>query len=164
MEYPICSQCTSSAKLCPSCDTRVQTGSISQLDVDLSRYMKVLENKFAISGVNMVKTHDLGNFILIVGDGKISAMIGKKGRNIKLMSQKFGKKVRIIKKGDVRQMVSDLISPAQITAINVLYTEKGEKYKVIIPNRDRRKIYMDEKTLTKAADVLFNGDVVINYQ
>jgi len=164
MIYPICSSCLEASELCSSCKQELEKGVVSQLDVDVSRYMKKLEKQFDINGVDLVKTHDLGSFILIVGRGKISAMIGRKGRNIKLMSSKFDKRVRIIKQGDVRQMASDLISPARVSAVNVLYTAEGEKYKVIIPNHDRRKIYMDQKTLNKAIDVLFNGDVIIHYQ
>lgn len=126
--------------------------------------MKGLEEKYAITGVDLVKTHDIDSFIIIVGRGKISGMIGREGRNIRLMSSEFKKKVRIIKEGDVRQMVADLVSPARITGVNVLYTSEGEKFKVVIPSSDRRKIYMDEKTLNKAVEALFKGEVIINYQ
>ncbi|NYZ79786.1 hypothetical protein H0N95_00880 [Candidatus Micrarchaeota archaeon] len=164
MQYPICSACVASPALCPSCSERVQSGAVSPLDVSVSRFMKGLEEKYAITGVDLVKTHDIDSFIIIVGRGKISGMIGREGRNIRLMSSEFKKKVRIIKEGDVRQMVADLVSPARITGVNVLYTSEGEKFKVVIPSSDRRKIYMDEKTLNKAVEALFKGEVIINYQ
>jgi transcription antitermination factor NusA-like protein len=126
--------------------------------------MKGLEEKYAITGVDIVKTHDLDSFIIIVGRGKISGMIGREGRNIRLMSAEFKKKIRIIKEGDVRQMVADLVSPAKIEGVNVLYTNEGERFKVIIPSAERRKIYMDEKALNAAVEAIFKGEVIIKYQ
>ncbi|MEM0372560.1 MAG: hypothetical protein QXO69_01830 [archaeon] len=164
MQYPICGACVSSSELCGLCSELVKTGAVSQLDVSVSRFMKKLEDNYAITGADLVKTYDLNSFILIVGRGKISGMIGRGGRNIRLLSSEFKKKIRIIKEGDVRQMVSDLVSPAKIAGVNVLYTNEGEKFKVVIPSSDRKKIYMDEKTLNAAVEALFKGDVVINYQ
>ena len=164
MQYPICSACVASQELCSSCNELVKTGAVSPLDVSVSRFMKGLEEKYEITGVDLVKTHDLESFIIIVGRGKISGMIGREGRNIRLMSAEFKKKVRVIKEGDVLQMVSDLISPAKIEGVNVLYTNDGERFKVIIPSVERRKIYMDEKALNAAVEAIFKGEVIIKYQ
>lgn len=133
------------------------------MDVTASRYLYKLEKTLFISNINLVKAHDLGDFALLVINGNIAPLIGRQGRMIKQISTDLGKKVRIVAKGDVRNMVQDILSPARLNGINVLYKEEGEVYTVVVPDMDRKKLVMDEPTLRKALSIIMEKDVYLRF-
>lgn len=163
MRAPICEVCLKSDALCEECGKKLSENEISETDVRVSRYIYKLEKTMFISDIHLVKTHELDGFIVLIVDGSIGSLIGKSGRIIKMMSSDLGKRIRILAKGDVRKMVQDLVSPARVFGINVLYSPKGEEYTVVIPQVDKRKIFMDDGTLKKALSILFNKEVSVKF-
>jgi transcription antitermination factor NusA-like protein len=163
MSYPLCDSCLAAEELCSGCQKKLDSGEISDSDVKLSRFLNRLEGRFSMREVEIIKSHDIGSFLLVVAKGRISSLIGKNGRNIRLLAEHFGKRVRIVKHGDIRQMVQDLVFPARVYGINVVYSGKDEKYKVVVPELDRKKVIMDDSSLKKALELLFENEVTIQY-
>lgn len=163
IKTPICEVCLKSEVLCSGCDSKLKNQEITDLDISISKYLYKLEQSLIVSEANFIKSHDLEDFILLLAKGNIAPLIGKEGKTIKMISKKFGKRVRIISEGDMKTMAQDLVSPARIFGINVLYTPMGEEYNIVIPKSDRRKIIMSDRTLKKALSVLFNNKLNIKF-
>ncbi len=163
MRAPICADCLKTEDLCKECSERKEKGELSDLDVNVSRYLYKLEKTLFISNTDLVKTHDLGDFALLIVDGNIAPLIGKQGRMIKQISMDLGRKVRIVAKGDVRNMVQDIISPARLYGINVLFKDGSESYTVVIPDSDKKKVIMSDDTLRKALSTILDKEVTVRY-
>lgn len=163
MKAPICDFCLESKLLCLKCSKKLRENEITNLDIDVSRFLNVLEKKFMISDVDLLKTYRINGFIILLVKGNIASVIGKSGKVVRMLSDQFGKRFRAVAEGDFRSMIQDLIFPARIFGINVLYTPEGEKYIVIIPRSDKSEVFMDKETLKKTASILFNKEISIKF-
>ncbi|NVM52800.1 MAG: hypothetical protein HWN66_03785 [Candidatus Helarchaeota archaeon] len=148
---PICKICAKTEVLCNSCETKLETGEITQLDIDLANYLTELEARFSsLKNANFYKSIDVGSvLIVLVGTGEISSFIGPRGKVIKLLQEKFGKNIRIIEKiTDLKKIIEDLIVPAELLGMNKIYLPTGE-----IESKARLK-WGDENRLPANPEVL----------
>jgi len=164
MKAPVCMQCADSGLLCPACNSRMEKGEITQRDVDISRTFYKLERKGIIPDFEFKKSVELGDFVLILAAGNIAPLIGKGGRIVRLVSDEIGTKVRIVGDGDMKQMTQDLVFPARVLGLNILHTEKGAQYKIVLSIKDKNKLVMEEATLQKAVDYIAKQTVCIRYE
>lgn len=126
---PICKICAKTGVLCNSCETKLEDGNISQLDIDLANYLMELEGRFpGLKDANFYRSIDMGAvLIVLVGKGEISSFIGPRGKIIKLLQEKFGKNIRIVEKStDLKKILEDLIVPAKLLGMNKIYLPTGE--------------------------------------
>ncbi|NVM28632.1 MAG: hypothetical protein HWN65_07290 [Candidatus Helarchaeota archaeon] len=126
---PICKICAKTAVLCNSCQTKLDEGEITQLDINLANYLMELEGRFsALKNANFYKTIEVGDvLIVLVGKGEISSFIGPRGKLIKLFQEKLGKNIRIIERiSDLKKTIEDLIVPATLLGMNKIYLPTGE--------------------------------------
>jgi transcription antitermination factor NusA-like protein len=149
---PICKICAKTGVLCNSCQTKLEEGTITQQDIDLSNYLMELENsKFpALKNMNFYKSIQADSvLILVVGKAEIATFIGPRGKLIKLLQDKFGKNIRIIEKvTDLKKTIEDLIVPAELLGMNKIYLPTGE-----IESKARLKLG-DENRLPARTSVL----------
>lgn len=163
MKTPICDFCLESKLLCLKCSKKLRENEITNLDIDVSRFLNKLEKKLLISDVDLLKTYDINGYIILLVHGNIASVIGKSGKVVRMLSDQFRKRFRAVAEGDFRNMIQDLVFPARIYGINVLHTPKGEKYIVMIPRKDKSEVLMDEETLKKVASILFNKEISIKF-
>jgi transcription antitermination factor NusA-like protein len=127
---PICKICAKTGVLCNSCQTKLEEGAISQIDIDLSNYLMELESsKFpALKNVNFYRSIQADSvLILLVGKAEIASFIGPRGKLIKLLQEKFNRNIRIIEKvTDLKKTIEDLIVPAELLGMNKIYLPTGE--------------------------------------
>lgn len=163
MRMPICDRCSGSEGLCEPCQKRYDSGEISDLDLRVSRAIYKLYEKNAIGESGFEKTISTPDFIVIATKSNVSALIGKGGRVVRILSDRLNKKVRIVKMGDVKAVASDLIAPARIAGLTKLYTPEEEKQRILIPESDRAKIILSEESIKKVISELCNANVEIKY-
>ncbi len=143
MKAPICEICLKSGILCLSCEEKVREGTISDLDVRISKLLYELDQEHQIRDVTFVRAVESRSIIvIIVGKGEIGNLIGKGGKTVKFLQKALKKKIRIIEDTpDVRKIIQDLLHPARVMGMNILYLPTGEqKYKVRVPKEDERRI------------------------
>lgn len=143
MKAPICEICLKSGILCLSCEEKVREGTISDLDVRISKLLYELDQEHQIRDVTFIRAVESRSIIvIIVGKGEIGNLIGKGGKTVKFLQKALKKKIRIIEDTpDVRKVIQDLLHPARVMGMNILYLPTGEqKYKVRVPKEDERKI------------------------
>ncbi|MBU6996602.1 MAG: KH domain-containing protein [Theionarchaea archaeon] len=154
MKAPICEICLKSGILCLGCEEKLKKGVITDLDVKISKLLYQLEQEHHIRDISFVKAVESRSIIvIIVGKGEIGNLIGKGGKTVKFLQRSLRKKIRIIEDtDDVKKIIQDLLHPARVLGMNILYFPSGEKkYKVRVPREDERRI---PTTLQSAEEIL----------
>ena len=122
MSLPVCTVCAKSGVLCPSCEAKLGEGRINEFDVEVSRILYELLGEEA----NFTRAIDTENYVVILtGSGDVGGLIGKGGGNIKEISKRLGKQVRVVGEGDFNEMVKAFIAPARVNGINTVYRPDG---------------------------------------
>ncbi len=168
LDVAICDICLKRGVLCPSCEKRLKDGKISQLDVDVANLLYSLSSTFkGLSHLSLKSSFDAGDMIILVTSSKeVGVLIGRGGKIVKHLSEKLGKKVRVVgDSGDHLAVVRDLLSPVQILGINVVYPPgEDEKYKVRISKKDAAWLPSDSETLEKVLASLTGKDMVLSVE
>ncbi|MFH1055340.1 MAG: KH domain-containing protein [Candidatus Altiarchaeota archaeon] len=152
MPLPICAGCAKSRFLCKDCQTRLDTGIVNVLDVEASR---VFHELFGIEG-NLIKAVDTENqAIILVKSTDVGRVIGKGGANIKTLSERLKRHVKIVGDGSFKEMAEALLAPARVRGINEVFQPDGGKtIRVRIDSSDRDRLRMgldDMRKLMSAA-------------
>ena len=160
VKAPLCGKCVEERDLCGACQQKSIEGKLTDADISLARVLNQLEKRQLVKEPSFERAVDLGNLILIVTTENVGNLVGKGGRVVRLLSKEMGKKVRVINGKDFKTSIQDLVAPARVTGINIVYTPDGEQTKVIIPTEDKYRLIADMPTIIKAANALSEKTVV----
>ena len=119
---------------------------MATINMQTMRYINLLSK---ISQVKTRKCFIYNNIIIFAVPSKlVSKAIGLKGKNIREMQEKLGKKIKIIKEaediGGIRRFVEDIVEP--ITFISLEVKEKGiiitagTRSKAALLGRNKRRL------------------------
>ena len=162
LTLPICALCAKSGVLCNACEAKLQEGKISGLDVELAKILY----KIGEGGLGFERGIDTKNFIIILAKkDQVGKIIGKGGKNIKLLSKKFKKPVRVIGTDSLQKMVYDFVYPAKILGIGLVYEEDGStRYKVTIDKRDKNKLRMNIGEIKEIISSISDSEIAISLE
>ncbi|HIE34032.1 MAG TPA: transcription elongation factor NusA [Candidatus Altiarchaeales archaeon] len=162
MTLPICNICAKTGVLCSACESKLEEGKISELDVELSKILF----KLGDGEIGFERAIDTKNFIVILTKKEnVGKIIGKSGDNIRQLSRNFGKQIRVIGTGDLNEMIYDFIAPARIISVNTVYKPNGTTLqRVRINKKDRKKLRMSIKEIEKLISSLTNSNVEISFE
>jgi transcription antitermination factor NusA-like protein len=148
MKTPICDACARGEALCVSCQSKLNSGQISKLDIEVAQILCKINETHNLSAASFTRALDLGRVALILTDGEPGVLIGRGGSVVSALSSALGRKVRIVQfSGDVKKSIADIIAPARLLGINSVYVSGGEKLKVRIPRADLRALPVHIETL-----------------
>ncbi|WP_414470232.1 KH domain-containing protein [Methanobacterium sp. ACI-7] len=139
MVLPVCDVCLKSGMLCQGCENKLKSGEITQIDLDIAKLLF----KLGDGKIGFKRTIEIGDVVIIVTDkDQVGKIIGKNGKIVKAISKKVGKKIRVIGEGsDFKEIARDLLAPARISGINIVYGMKDEeKYKIRVMKEDSRRL------------------------
>jgi transcription antitermination factor NusA-like protein len=155
MQSPICEVCLKSDFLCSACQEKLNSGKISQIDIEISRYLYDLSEKMrSIRDVKILKIIDCGTLIILTGRGDAAKLVGRDGVIVKKIAKDFKKSIRILEEApSFENFVENLIFPASISGINTLFKENEEVYRIRIPSTQRNQILVTPEGFSK---IIFN--------
>ncbi len=160
MVLPVCDVCLKSGMLCQGCENKLKSGEITQLDLDIAKLLfKLGEGK-----IGFKKTIEIGDVVIIVTEKEnVGKLIGKSGKIVRAISKKVGKKVRVMGEGsDFKEIARDIVAPARISGINIVYGRDGEeKYKIRVMKEDSRRLPARLDVLNDIMDQLSSEKTII---
>ena len=162
MTLPICAICAKTSVLCSACESKLQKGKISELDVELSKILYELGGE----EIGFDRAIDAENFVVIITQKKdIGKIIGKSGANIRMLSNKLGKQVRVISRGDLKDTIYDFVAPARIIGINTVFKADGSTIqRVRINKKDKGKLRMSIDEIRKIISSLSDDEIEIAFE
>jgi transcription antitermination factor NusA-like protein len=167
MRAPICSVCLKSGILCQGCGNRLKEGKITQLDVDASRVLYEFSQKNrglrTISFKRAVGAGDL--VVLLVGQGEVKSVVGRGGKTIRELSERLQKKVRATEEGaDLRKLAQDILMPAHVQGVNILYSGGQEIHRVRVPGTEAKRLPASVETIQNLLTALTNKSVKLVFE
>ncbi|MCK9151474.1 KH domain-containing protein [Methanobacterium alcaliphilum] len=139
MVLPICDVCLKSGILCQGCENKLESGEVTQVELDIA---KILYN-LGDGKIGFKKTIVVDDVVIIVTEkDQVGKLIGKGGKIVRAISKEIGKKVRVVgENSDLKSVATDMLAPARISGINIVYgTDGQEKYKIRVMKDDARRI------------------------
>ncbi len=161
MALPICNICAKTGVLCSSCESKLKEGRISELDVELSKILY----KIGKGEIGFEKSLDTKDFVIILAKKEdIGKIIGKNGVNIRQLSSKLNKQVRVIGTGNLEDTIYDFVAPARILGINTVYRPDNTTIKrVRINKKDKKKLRMKIEEIQKLISSLTDSVIEISF-
>jgi transcription antitermination factor NusA-like protein len=150
MQTPICEVCLNSKMLCNYCQDKLDKKDITDLEVEVSRYLYGLSKKIAtLRDIEIKKVMDCGVLLIVTDRGKAARLVGRNGSVVKKIAKQFKKAIRIVEEApDFRRFLEGLTSPVSISGINTLYRDDKEIYKIRIPSLKKNHLMIDPETLS----------------
>lgn len=160
MKSPICSICLNSDILCTACKEKVDSGLISENNLEILRKInKAAKGITGLENVEIKKVLDTRRvLILICGKDDVEKLVGKGGVIVKKLGRSLDRIIRVVEESDnMRDFLQNLIFPVPILSVGDVYTQEGEKIRVRIPAG--KQLPISPKIFSQIAKDLFKKDV-----
>ncbi|MGQ9788415.1 MAG: hypothetical protein ACUVQM_03790 [Candidatus Hadarchaeaceae archaeon] len=167
MQTPICKICLKSGILCQGCSQKIKEGKISKLELNVSLALFELSKKHKeLDQLIFKRAIDFdGLAILVVGAGQIPLLVGRRGKIVQELEKILKTKVRIIEEGsNEKKLIQDLLTPADVLGINILYTKSGDEHRVRVPHQHIRRLPTKKEKLEAALNKLTNKNYTIIFE
>lgn len=148
MGLPICDVCLKSGILCQGCEEKLRKGEVSKLEYEISKILY----RIGKGKIGFKKAIDMGDVVVIITKkDEVGKLIGKGGKIVKRIARAIGKKVRVVGENkDLRSVAEDVLAPATISGINIVYTVDGKKkFKIRVAKEDSSRIPGDLNNLNE---------------
>ncbi len=161
MALPICEICAKSGVLCSACESKLQKGKISEVDVELSKILHELGQDIGFD-----HAIDTENVILVVtAKDQIGKFIGKSGDNLKILSGKLGKQLRVIGRGSLEETIHDFVAPAKVLGINTVFKPDGSTTRrVRVRGKDKKRLRVSPGEMEKLIKSLADDEIEILFE
>lgn len=167
MQVPICVFDAKNAVLCPQCESKLESGQLTQEDVDasmkLARLAKTIPeiDKFSMNSCRQVGL----NHIMYLSRQDIEAT--RKSRTLyRALSGEFSGKLWLVEsEASDRKFIEDLFFPTKILSINAVWAPGGlQKTKVIVSGKWTSRFPIDIDQVAKIVKELRQLDIVIDFE
>ncbi len=163
MEAPLCEICLKSDMLCPGCAEKIEKGVISDDDVNVARIIyKLSQEHKSLQDLNFSRTISTRDLLLIVvSKGEVDNFVKKSSKLVKFLSKKLKKRVRVIEEtNDLKDLARDILRPAKVLGVNVLYCADGDqRFNISLEKNVNRKLPTSKGELEKLLET-FSGKKV----
>jgi hypothetical protein len=155
-----------SGVLCPNCRRKVESGLYDPFEVDLMRILLDLEEKGEswLKNSEYVKAYMFDGFLVI-----LIRVRNTYGFNLNRTAKEIGKQigakyVKIIdyRGRDLRYLAQQLLAPAKVYGVNIVYLPDGSTmYTIRVSRRDLHRLQVDKELLEKALSKIYGEKVAI---
>ncbi len=169
-KLPCCISCAKSEILCYSCQERLESGDLTNLDLDIAEILLEQEEKNPESKLNEVhfyKAIDLGkdNVTLVIGKGEIDIL---KKFVKELQKELHLGRINFIEKGkgiDFKSVISDFVQPGKLLGVNKMFLPTGDvEYKARVLIKEKDRLPMSKATIEKLIKELTDNLVRIEIE
>ena len=161
MKGPVHVKCARSGDLCEECKKKMDSGKISQLDVDVTVALSKTESKHGIPEVNFVKAYKIGSTVYILVLSNVSYLIGKNATILKELKKMLDAKIRIINGKSQRTIVKDAVYPVTPKYISHVFKPNGEEIHIIVPKNSYSSLPSRKELIEEFLKLIFGKKVSI---
>lgn len=167
MQVPICVFDAKNAVLCPQCESKLESGQLTQEDVDASmKLAKLAKTIPEIDKFSMNSCRQVGlNHVMYLSRQDIEAT--RKSRTLyRALSGEFSGKLWLVEsEASDRKFIEDLFFPTKILSINAVWAPGGlQKTKVIVSGKWTSRFPIDVDQVAKIVKELRQLDIVIDFE
>ncbi|KFM18572.1 transcription elongation factor NusA protein [Marine Group I thaumarchaeote SCGC AAA799-P11] len=167
MKLPICGFDAKNAILCPQCESKVESGELTQADVDASTVLaKVAKSNSEIENFTLYSCKEFqGNFVLYLAKNDI--MIIRQSRTLyRLLQDQFKGKIWLVEADETdKKFIEDLFFPTKILSINSVWAPGGvQKTKAVVSGKWTPKFPIDTEKVIEIVKNARNLDIEIEFE
>jgi len=137
MKLPICNFDAKNAALCPKCESKIESGSITKADADASiKLAQLAKSNNIIDKFTLYSCKEFnGNFVLSLAKNDI--MIIRQSRVLyRLLQDQFQGKIWLLEADENDKKFIDLFFPTKILSINLVWVPDGiQKTKTVVSGK-----------------------------
>ena len=167
MKLPICSFDAKNAVLCPQCEGKVESGILSQSDVDSSIVLaKIAKSNKEVEEFTLFSGKEFeGNMILAL-DKKDILKIRQSRTIYRILQEQFESKIWLVEADETdKKFIEDLFFPTKILSINSVWAPGGvQKTKAVISGKWTPKFPIDTKKVVEIVKNARNLDIEIEFE
>ena len=167
MKLPICGFDAKNAILCPQCEGKVESGELTQADVDAAIILaKVAKTNNEIENFTLFSCKEFqGNFVLSLAKNDI--MIIRQSRTLyRLLQEQFKGKIWLVEADETdNKFIEDLFFPTKILSINSVWAPGGvQKTKAVVSGKWTPKFPIDTEKVVEIVKNARNLDIEIEFE
>lgn len=166
---PACLTCVNSGFLCNSCQKRLDTGQLTDFELDLAKDLVELEEneheQFGfLKDVSFYKAIDYEDVVILEVGNNDKLKFTKELMDWIRESYKIDKIILIEKTNKPRSVVESLIAPSKLVSLNEIFLATGDiEFKAVIRNSDRNNILFTSNELEELIYELTGNTTRIEY-
>lgn len=141
LKYPLDKVCIKSGVFCSSCQRKIESGAVSDSDIQVMRALLTLENKlkFLRKGEYVKAISMNGEMIVLLRDGFESSELEALEKELSGILERRVKVIEYV--NDMKKIIEQLIYPASLLGINKIWLPTGEEIlNIRVSARDKRYI------------------------
>ena len=167
MKLPICNFDAKNAVLCPQCEGKVESGSLTQADVDASIILeKIAKENPEISNFTLYSCKEFdGNYVMTLSKNDI--MIIRQSRTLyRTLQNEFKEKIWLVEADETdKKFIEDLFFPTKVLSINSVWAPGGvQKTKAVISGKWTPRFPIDTEKVIQIVKNARNLDIEIEFE
>ncbi|MCE4619366.1 MAG: hypothetical protein F7C82_02640 [Desulfurococcales archaeon] len=166
IKIPLDKICIKSGVLCPRCESLVNSGKYTDLDVRVMKAFVDIEKKYRNYDIKYVKSYQIDDilYVLVESGESLPSTLGADVRKA-LNSEEISRVIIVEHRKDKRQLIEDLIAPYKVLGMQEAYLPDGSQVFVIkVPQEAKRLLdSLKGKYILKLAEKLLNRQIYVEY-
>ena len=169
-ELPACLTCVNSEFLCSSCQEKLDSGEITEFEIELAKELLQLEEeeseKFGfLKEISFFKAIDYEDVVILVVGKNDKLKITPELLELIKTSYEIEAIILIEKTKNPRAVVDNLISPSKSISLNEIFLATGDiEYKSVIPKEEKDNYLFTKEELEELIHELTGNITRIEYQ
>ena len=165
---PACKTCVSSGFLCTSCQEKLDTGVLTQFELDLAKDLLVLEEeeKFGfLKNISFYKAIDFEDVVILVVGKKDKIKTTQKLINWVKETYEVDELILIEQTKNPRAALESLIAPSKLISLNEIFLATGDiEFKGVLSKEDQEVILFTKEELEELILELTDNTIRIDYE
>jgi hypothetical protein len=165
---PACKTCVSTGFLCTSCQEKLDTGVLTQFELDLAKDLLVLEEKEKfgfLKNISFYKAIDFEDVVILVVGKKDKIKTTQKLINWVKKTYEVDKLILIEQTKNPRAALESLIAPSKLISLNEIFLATGDiEFKGVLSKEDQEVILFTKEELEELILELTDNTIRIDYE
>ncbi|MBY9008237.1 MAG: hypothetical protein KGD74_00065 [Candidatus Lokiarchaeota archaeon] len=168
INLPACKTCVSSGFLCSSCQEKLDTGILTQFELDLAKDLLVLEEEEQFSflkNISFYKAIDFEDVVIFVIGKKDKLKITQKLINWLKETYHVEGLILIEQTKNPRAVLESMIAPSKLLSLNEIFLATGDvEFKGVLSKSDQEVILFTKEELEELILELTGNTIRIEFQ